>query len=265
MIKENHIRPIFANIKKVQEIFDESISTEIDVLRNIKIYNGQFDQYKNIILDSIRSSGSPHQNVIINDISRKYPKRIETYHGKDEEEESNTVQIINGKFNNIESGNNDVIIVQNQPNERQTYSKKIITTYQKNQITKKIISYPQTNFVYKLDEESPQMKYCYREMIASKNIDLNILNDPINNNNIYIQNDNNNNNQTFETPRSNFTRSYREEIVSFSPSRVEDPSDIISNHSFIKPDKNNNNINQNKIYENKEYNIKQIKYNYNFN
>lgn len=84
-------------------------------------------------------------------------------------------------------------------------------------------------------------------------------------NNIYIQNDNNNNNQTWETPKSNFTLSYREEIVSFSPSRVEDPSDIISNHSFIKPDKNNNNINQNKIYENKEYNIKQIKYNYNFN
>ena len=59
MIKENHIRPIFANIKKVQEIFDESISTEIDVLRNIKIYNGQFDQYKDKILDSIRTSSSP--------------------------------------------------------------------------------------------------------------------------------------------------------------------------------------------------------------
>ena len=265
MIKENHIRPIFANIKKVMEISDESMSSEIDVLRNIKQYNGQNDQYKDMVLDSIRTSGSPHQNVIINDISRKYPKRIETYHGKDEEEESNTVQIINGKFNNIENGNNDVIIVQNQPNERQTYSKKIITTYQKNQIYKKIISYPQTNFAYKLDEESPQMKYCYREMITSKNIDLNNQNDPINNNNIYIQNDNNNNNQTFETPRSNFTRSYREENVSFSPSSVEDPSDIISNHSFIKPDKNNNNINQNKIYENKEYNIKQIKYNYNFN
>ena len=134
MIKENHIRPIFANIKKVQEIFDESISTEIDVLRNIKIYNGQFDQYKDKILDSIRISSSP-QNVIINDISRKYPKRIETYYEKDEEEEEN--------------GNNDVVIVQNQPNKRQTYSKKIITTYQKNQINKKIISYPQANFVYK--------------------------------------------------------------------------------------------------------------------
>lgn len=52
-----------------------------------------------------------------------------------------------------------------------------------------------------------------------------------------------------------------EKKLLFSPSRVEDPCDIISNHSFIKPDKNNNNINQNKIYENKEYNIKQIKYN----
>ena len=33
-------------------------------------------------------------------------------------------------------------------------------------------------------------------MIKSKNIDLNNQNDPINNNNIYIQNDNNDNNQT---------------------------------------------------------------------
>ena len=75
MIKENHIRPIFANIKKVQEISDESISSEIDVLRSIKIYNGQFDQYKDMVLDCIRTSGSPHQNVFINSISRKYPKR----------------------------------------------------------------------------------------------------------------------------------------------------------------------------------------------
>ena len=75
MIKENHIRPIFANIKKVMEISDESMSSEIDVLRNIKVYNGQFDQYKDMVLDCIRTSGSPHQNVFINSISRKYPKR----------------------------------------------------------------------------------------------------------------------------------------------------------------------------------------------
>ena len=267
MIKKNNFRPILANIKKVQDVSDESMSSEIDVLKNIKIYNGQFDQYKNIILDSIRSSGSPHQNVIINDISRKYPKRIETYHGKDEEEEINTVQIIDGKISNFENGNNDTIIVQNQPNERKTYSKKIITTYQKNQVNKKIISYPQTNILYKLNEETPQMKYYYREMITNNNIQLNNQNDLINNinnnNNIYNQNDNNNNNlnQQIESPRSNFARSYREEIISLSPSRIEDPSDIISNHSFIKPDKNN-------IYGNngnKEYNIKQIKYNYNLN
>ena len=262
MIKENHIRPILANIKKVQDVSEESMSSEIDVLKNIKMYNGQFDQYKDMVLDSIRTSGSPHQNVIINDISRKYPKRIETYHGKDEEEESNTVQIINGKINNIENGDNGVIIMQGQSNERPTYSKKIITTYQKNQINKKIISYPKTNILYKLDEDTPQMKYYYREMITSNNNQLNNQNDLINNNNnknnIYNQNDNNNENQQIETPRSNFVRSYREEIISLSPSRAEDPSDIISNHSFIKPDKN-------KINENKEYSIKQIKYNYNFN
>ena len=37
----------------------------------------------------------------------QYPKRIETYYEKDEEEESKTGQIINGKFNNIENGNNE--------------------------------------------------------------------------------------------------------------------------------------------------------------
>ena len=272
IIKENHIRPILANIKKVQDQSEESMSSEIDVLRNIKKYNGQFDQYKDMVLDSIRSSGQPHRNVIINDISRKYPKRIETYYGKDDEEdnENNAVQIFEGKINNLENGKRDVIIVQNQPNEKQTYSKKIITTYQKNQINQKILSYPQTNLLYKLDEDSPQTKFYYREIITNKNIQFNNQSDQTNNNNIYNQNDINNNNNNAnikqpsesQTPKSNFERSYREEIVSLSPSRVEDPSDIISNHSFIKSDKNNNNY---KNGNNKEYNIKQIKYNYNLN
>jgi len=163
--------------------------------------------------------------------------------------------------------------VQSQPNEKQTYSKKIITTYQKNQINRKILSYPQPNLLYKLNEEAPQTKYYYREMITNKNVEINNRIDPIininnyNNQNDINNNDNDNLRQPIETqtPRSNFARSYREEIVSLSPSRAEERSDIISNHSFIKSDKNNNYKNDNIKYENKEYNIQQIKYNYNNN
>ena len=80
IVEENYTRPIRANIQKVQEYSEESISSEYDVLKGIQKYMGEY-QYKELVNESLKIRGP---NIIINDISGKYPRRIETFHGLDE-------------------------------------------------------------------------------------------------------------------------------------------------------------------------------------
>ena len=40
IVEENYTRPIRANIKKIQEFSEESVSSEYDVLKGIKKYMG---------------------------------------------------------------------------------------------------------------------------------------------------------------------------------------------------------------------------------
>ena len=80
IVEENYTRPIRANIRKVQDFSEESVSSEYDVLKGIQKYMGQY-QYKDIVDESIKIQG---QKIIINDISGKYPRRIESFHGLDE-------------------------------------------------------------------------------------------------------------------------------------------------------------------------------------
>jgi uncharacterized protein involved in tolerance to divalent cations len=80
IIEENYTRPIRANIKKIQEFSEESVSSEYDVLKGIKKYMGKY-QYKDLVDESLKIEG---QQVIINDISGKYPRRVESFHGLDE-------------------------------------------------------------------------------------------------------------------------------------------------------------------------------------
>ena len=80
IVEENYTRPIRANIQKVQEYSEESISSEYDVLKGIQKYMGEY-QYKELVKQSLKIKGP---NIIINDISGKYPRRVETFHGLDE-------------------------------------------------------------------------------------------------------------------------------------------------------------------------------------
>ena len=80
IVEENYTRPIRANIKKIENYEEESISSEYDVLKGIQKYTGQY-QYKNLVNESLQIQV---QKVIINDISGKYPRRIESFKGLDE-------------------------------------------------------------------------------------------------------------------------------------------------------------------------------------
>ena len=60
----------------MQDFSEESVSSEYDVLKGIQKYMGQY-QYKDIVDESIKIQG---QKIIINDISGKYPRRIESFH-----------------------------------------------------------------------------------------------------------------------------------------------------------------------------------------
>jgi len=80
IVEENYTRPIRANIQKVPDVSEESISSEYDVLKGISKYMGQY-QYKELVGESLKVKA---QNIIINDISGKYPRRVESFHGLDE-------------------------------------------------------------------------------------------------------------------------------------------------------------------------------------
>jgi len=204
-IKENQKRSILLNIKKEKEEDEESMSSENDILKNIKLHNRQFDQYKNIIVNSFKSSEQPRQKIIINNISKNYPKRLEAYqeNGENENNEYEIDQVIKGKKNN------EVNILQSQPNEKNPYSPKIIITYQNNEINKKNISYSQ------MDQQPLHKKYYYREIITNNNSQLSNQNYPMKNNiKIEEQNDNYSSQQSeVKTSNSDFKRSYRENII----------------------------------------------------
>ena len=75
IVEENYTRPIRANIQKVPDVSEESISSEYDVLKGISKYMGQY-QYKELVGESLKVKD---RNIIINDISGKYPRRVESY------------------------------------------------------------------------------------------------------------------------------------------------------------------------------------------
>ena len=105
IVEENYTRPIRANIRKVQDyIEEESGSSEYDILKNIHKHEEQYIQYRELISESMKING---QKVIINDISGKYPRRVETFHGMDENEEK---------------GKNDYNKNQNQKNKNKSHS-----------------------------------------------------------------------------------------------------------------------------------------------
>ncbi len=81
IVEENHSRPIRANIRKIEDYTEESVSSEYDILKNIHRHESQFNQFKELVTESIKVNG---QKVIINDISGKFPRRIEAFQGLDE-------------------------------------------------------------------------------------------------------------------------------------------------------------------------------------
>ena len=81
IVEENYSRPIRANIRKIEDITEESVSSEYDILKNIHKHESQFNQFKELVSESIKING---QKVIINDISGKYPRKVEVFRGLDE-------------------------------------------------------------------------------------------------------------------------------------------------------------------------------------
>jgi len=154
IIENNHNRHVRTNIQKVTDISDES-SSEYNVLNNLKMINAQNNIYKDAIQESYKKSGQKLGRVIINDISKKYPKRVETYHGRDEEEITNYQNINN--INNINGINYN--------NEKILYSKKLINTYQKKNVN--------LTEVFKNNSPSSPQKYFYREEIKIELKDYN--------------------------------------------------------------------------------------------
>ena len=81
IVEENYARPIRANIRKIPDYTEESVSSDYDILKGIHKHEGQFNEFKDLVSESIKIYG---QKVIINDISGKYPRKVETFQGLDE-------------------------------------------------------------------------------------------------------------------------------------------------------------------------------------
>ena len=215
IIENNHNRHVRTNIQKVTDISDES-SSEYNVLNNLKMINAQNNIYKDAIQESYKKSGQKLGRVIINDISKKYPKRVETYHGRDEEEITNYQNINN--INNVNGINYN--------NEKILYSKKLINTYQKKNVN--------LTEVFKNNSPSSPQKYFYREEIK---IELKDYNQQEQQNRINYtptqeKSDNNYNNENQSlilTPKSQTKYTYREEIISLSPCNSQKQNDIVNN------------------------------------
>jgi hypothetical protein len=147
-VDESYIRPVKANILKKPDISEET-SSEYDVLKNLKTINCNINDYRDMIIDSYKHGGEPEPRVIINNISKKVPKKVETYHGKDEESE--------------------VIIKNRIDYNKNVYSKKIINAY-----SKKIIGSPDPYPILHVNIENGQKnsninkKYIYREIIKTE-------------------------------------------------------------------------------------------------
>ena len=122
IVEENYTRPIRANIQKVPDASEESVSSEYDVLKGISKYMGQY-QYKEIVGESLKIKA---QNIIINDISGKYPRRIESYHGLDENFEKisrdqyEQTKLVGKNNYNININYNKKIIQHNQKEKEQS-------------------------------------------------------------------------------------------------------------------------------------------------
>ena len=157
IVEENYTRPIRANIRKVQEYSEESKSSEYDVLKGIEKYQGQII-YKDLINQSLKIHG---QKVIINDISGKYPKRVETFQGLDENyqklsNDQYKQKNINIKINMMKKAQNKNIKIDNESNKiyiQQKVIKKEIANIQPVEQTKKVIYTTTENQVRKITYE----------------------------------------------------------------------------------------------------------------
>ena len=81
IVEENYARPVRAYIRKVEEATEESATSDYDLLNHIHKHNDQFNQFKELVNESVKVYG---QKVVINDISGKYPRGVEIFEGLDE-------------------------------------------------------------------------------------------------------------------------------------------------------------------------------------
>ena len=245
-ISENITRPVKANILKKGEITEES-SSDYDILKNINKFNCDNSEYKNMIIDSYQNKQQPR--VIINNISKRVPKKVETYYGKDEINEKNEIIVNNRKDYNENVYSKKKIV--------NTYSKKIIGSADPYpNITVNIESGPQDSNI--------NQKYIYREVIKTELNDKLKLNNAENQENeiknMEIHEKKNNYNERLSellTPKSQTKYSYREEIISLSPSRSEKQNDFLINININRNSiksinsiaQSSNNDNKNDIYQ----------------
>ena len=194
---KNYGKNIKFNIKKINNEISEESSSELDILKNLKIHNNDLNDYKSMIIETINSPITYEQKVIINNITGKYPKGIEIYHEKEESHDSRNIT-----NNNVYKTN--------------LYSKKIINN--KKYLQLKVPKTP----------EKVETKRVYREIITNKQEPINDKDYENNINN--ISNINNDLQKTdykektkseTNTPKSQTKYSYREQIIASSPNHSE--------------------------------------------
>ena len=248
-IKENKNRYIVTNIKKVQEISEESISSEIDVLKNIKKINKQINLNNGSGIDKDKINDKREIKVIINDISQKYPKKVETFHDEDniENKKEQHVQIIKNEIikNNL---NSEKVINygQIQQNEKQInlyFKKKIITNNNNIQPNSKVLTNLEQN-------QEPIDKV--RQYYDKENIKLNSENGQ-NLNKIKIINNYNDTNQFLKDQTYKKEIKYKQETIeNLTPIKSERPDDGIYkiNENYDINFEMNENINKQNLDEN---------------
>ena len=221
-----YIQPINAEIRKVNEISEESIS-EYDVFKNLHLPNRSVNDYRELIADRMKYNEENKQKVIINQVKGYFPNGIETYRGKKNEVQN--LQINVNDVNNVNNVNQEKNII--------WYNQKII----KNQ---NLVNSPK-------QVNSPENQYIYREVISHEQIDNNEIQPSSSNENnvesdMKKEEDNSKDNQTeFNSPKSQTKYSYREEITLLSPFRnSNDQVEYLSNRISIKS------FNQNENQEN---------------
>ena len=228
-------------IREIQNGVESSeTSSEYDILKKIGPCTGS--KFENFIKNSFESNGNDRK-VIVNNISKKYPKKIEITNEK--YQNKNICSMKKEVNNNLKLEFPEPEIVMNPHYLRDKTNDNIEYNYRESITNKKI--FVRENCHKQLNKEENLGNDDDIEGLTSETKGLSEINS-------YNLEESQSNSQTFEfpTPTSNMRCEYREEIISLSPIYKERNRQILE-------DINNNNKNH-KIEKNEDINYMEEEY-----